>query len=181
MVTSTEKYKELARLLCAGQKGDSLAYAQFLNHVSPILLRMVARRVGAADVEDIVQEILISMHKARHTYDGERPIMPWIVAIARFRISDHLRKHYAQMQHQTTDIAELENILADVTEVPADHESMIDELLQDVPEKHKHILTLMHMQGFTAKEVGAKLNMKESAVKVAAHRAMKKIRDKFAI
>ena len=35
---------------------------------------------------------------------------------------------------------------------------------------------MMHVEGFTAKEVGMKLGMKESAVKVAAHRAIKKLR-----
>jgi RNA polymerase sigma-70 factor (ECF subfamily) len=37
----------------------------------------------------------------------------------------------------------------------------------------------MHVEGYTAKEVGKKMGMNESAVKVAAHRAIKKIRGKF--
>lgn len=125
-----------------------------------------------------MQEILISIHKARHTYDGERPIMPWLASIASFRITDHLRKHYSQMRHQSVDIADFENILTDVTEEASDNES-IDELLSDVPEKHKKILTMMHVEGYTAKEVGKQMGMNESAVKVAAHRAIKKIREKF--
>jgi RNA polymerase sigma-70 factor (ECF subfamily) len=82
------------------------------------------------------------------------------------------------MRHQSVDIADYENILSDVTEEASGHES-VDELLQDVPEKHKRILTLMHVEGYTAKEVGKQMGMNESAVKVAAHRAIKKIREKF--
>lgn len=178
MVTQNEKYKELAALLCAGLAGDQTAYATFLSTITPMLRRMVGRRLANAEVEDVVQEVLISIHKARHTYDGERPIMPWLASIANFRITDHLRKHYAQMRHQTCDIADFENILSDVTEEAGDNES-IDELLEDVPEKHKKILTMMHVEGYTAKEVGKQLGMNESAVKVAAHRAIKKIREKF--
>ena len=37
----------------------------------------------------------------------------------------------------------------------------------------------MNVEGYTAKEVGAKLGMKESAVKVAAHRAYKKLRERL--
>ncbi|MBU6339547.1 MAG: hypothetical protein KGQ36_06240, partial [Rickettsiales bacterium] len=33
--------------------------------------------------------------------------------------------------------------------------------------------------GYTAKEVGKEIGMNESAVKVAAHRAVKKIKQKF--
>jgi RNA polymerase sigma-70 factor, ECF subfamily len=175
MVTVKDKYSEFAMLLRAGIMGDNASYARFLNGITPILRRMVAAKIPSADCEDVLQEVLISVHKARHTYDGERPIMPWLASITHFRMTDYLRKHYASMRHQTTDISEMEEFLADVTNGNEQNES-IEDLLNGVPEKQKHILTLMHVEGFTAKQVGEKLNMNESAVKVAAHRALKKIR-----
>jgi RNA polymerase sigma-70 factor, ECF subfamily len=175
MVTVKDKYSEFAMLLRAGITGDNASYARFLNGITPILRRMVAGKIPSADCEDVLQEVLISVHKARHTYDGERPIMPWLASITHFRMTDYLRKHYATMRHQTTDISEMEEFLADVTNGNQQNES-IEDLLNGVPEKQKHILTLMHVEGFTAKQVGEKLNMNESAVKVAAHRALKKIR-----
>ncbi|MCE2926201.1 MAG: sigma-70 family RNA polymerase sigma factor [Rickettsiales bacterium] len=178
MVASENKYAEISALMLAGLDGDQAAYGKFLSTIAPMLRRMVSRKLSQPDVEDVVQEILISIHKARHTYDGKRPIMPWLYSIATFRITDHLRKHYSQMRHQSVDIADFENILSDVTEEASNHES-IEELLENVPEKHKRILTLMHVEGYTAKEVGKKMGMNESAVKVAAHRAIKKIRGKF--
>ncbi|OYW14224.1 MAG: hypothetical protein B7X02_00520 [Rhodospirillales bacterium 12-54-5] len=178
MVTSTDKYAALTSLFRSGLAGNQADYARFLEQITPLLKRMVARRLNASEVEDVTQEILISIHKARHTYDGLRPIVPWLAAIAQFRMTDHLRKYYAQRQHQTIDIHELQETLANVTEETDGHES-IDELLEGVPENHKQILTMMHVEGYTAKEVGARMNMNESAVKVAAHRAIKKIRMKF--
>jgi RNA polymerase sigma-70 factor (ECF subfamily) len=178
MITYRDKYTEFSVLLCAGLAGDHAAYARFLENITPLLTRIVARSLSPSDVEDVVQEILISVHKARHTYDGQRPIMPWLTSIAKFRITDHLRKHYAQRRHETVDIDDLEDIIPDVTEPAIDNE-YIEELLADVPSKHKQILMLMHMEGYTAKEVGVRLHMNESAVKVAAHRALKKIREKF--
>ena len=171
-----DKYAPLAALLLKGLKGDQASYAAFLRQLTPILRRVIARRIIGADVEDVLQEVLISLHKARHTYDGSRPVMPWVIAIARFRMTDHLRKHYTSRRHQTVDISTLENILTDVTDTGDDRES-IDELLQDVPDRERKILTLMHVEGYTAKQVAAQLSMKESAVKVAAHRAVKKIRE----
>jgi RNA polymerase sigma-70 factor, ECF subfamily len=180
MVTLKDKYKELSDMLVAGLGGNAIAYANFLNKITPILRRVVARRIIHSDSDDVVQEILISIHKARHTYDGLRPIMPWIISIARFRVTDHLRKHYSTMRHQAVDIEDLKEILADVTEGDVSYES-IDELLHDVSEQNKKILTMMHIEGFTAKEIGKQLNMNESAVKVAAHRAVKKIRESYAV
>ncbi len=176
MVTAGDKNKILTDLIRAGIAGNQSAYAEFLTQIMPLMRSVVAKKITSADVEDVLQEVLISIHKARHTYDCQRPIMPWLMAIARFRIIDHLRKHYAQMRHKTFDLDDWD----DVTEELSSDES-IDELLGDVDAKHKEILTMMHVEGYTAKEVGAKIGMNESAVKVAAHRAIKKIRTKLKI
>lgn len=179
MVAPTDKYSALTALFRSGLGGNRADYARFLQNITPLLKRVVGRRIAASDVDDVVQEILISVHKARHTHDGLRPIMPWVVSIAKFRISDNLRRHYAQMHHKTVDIKDFEKILTDVTKRDSEHES-VDEVLEGVPEAHKRILTLLHVEGYTAGEVGKQIDMKESAVKVAAHRAIKKIRQRFA-
>jgi RNA polymerase sigma-70 factor (ECF subfamily) len=178
VITDVDEHVELETLFRAGLAQDQRAYARFLHRITPILRRMAAPKCAACDVDDVVQEILISIHKVRHTYDGQRPVMPWLTSIAKFRIADHLRKHYTQRRDKTIDIQGLEEILPDVTQSGADGES-IDELLKDVPESQRRILTLMHVERFTAREVGVQMNMNESAVKVAAHRALKKIREKF--
>ena len=59
---------------------------------------------SASEVDDLLQEILISIHKARHTYDGERPYKPWAYAIAKFRLQDYLRAHYADQLHHAVDV-----------------------------------------------------------------------------
>ena len=180
MTKRSNKYDEFKTLFCSGLAGNGSDFAKFLLMVSPLIQRIVGKNIPPSDVDDVVQEVLISIHKARHTYDGERSILPWLISIARFRINDHLRKHYSQMRHQTIDIDELENILIDVTNDTQNNES-ISELLDCISDKHKQILTMMHVDGYTAKEVGTQLDMNESAVKVALHRAIKKIREKFGI
>lgn len=178
MSTKPNKYAEITALFCEGNAGNALSYQRFLVGITPMLRRVIMRRLPPADAEDVLQEVLISIHKARHTFDGDRPLMPWLMAITSFRINDYLRKAYATSRRETVDIDSLADILPEVTETMGADES-INELLADVPERERKILTLMHVEGFTAKETGAKLGMKESAVKVAAHRAVKKIREKM--
>lgn len=169
---------ELTHNLLAGLAGDRVAYADFLSQLSPILRRVIGRKIPMGDVEDVLQEVLISIHKARHTYDGERPLMPWVIAITSFRVMDCLRKTYSDMRHSQVDIADYENVLTAVTETPDENES-IHEMLEGVGQRERNILSLMHVEGYTASEVGSQLGMKESAVKVAAHRAIKKIRQRL--
>lgn len=178
MLVKNTNNQELAKLLLSGIAGNQTDYAKFLGRAGLIIRKIVVARIASSAAEDIVQEVLISIHKARHTYDGMRPILPWLVSITRFRITDYLRKYYSSHSHLTSDIKILEDVLADVTESIGTNES-VDELLENTPEKHKKILTMMHVEGYTAKEIGKQLKMNESAVKVAAHRAIKKIREKF--
>jgi RNA polymerase sigma-70 factor (ECF subfamily) len=177
-MVQNEIMAELRRMLLAGLAGDGAAYSNFLSQLSPILRRVIGRKIPMSDVEDVLQEVLISIHKARHTYDGARPLMPWVMAITSFRVTDSLRKTYRQMRHSQVDIADYENVLEAVTESQSDNES-INEMLDGVGQRERKILSLMHMEGFTAREVGSQLGMKESAVKVAAHRAIKKMRERL--
>jgi RNA polymerase sigma-70 factor, ECF subfamily len=176
-MVQNEIMAELTRMLLAGLAGDGAAYSNFLSQLSPILRRVIGRKIPMSDVEDVLQEVLISIHKARHTYDGARPLMPWVMAITSFRVTDYLRKTYRQMRHSHVDIADYENMLEAVTESVNESES-INQMLDGVGGRERKILSLMHVEGFTASEVGSQLGMKESAVKVAAHRAIKKIRER---
>ncbi|MGC2457220.1 MAG: sigma-70 family RNA polymerase sigma factor, partial [Gallionellaceae bacterium] len=176
----TEQTANLEALMRQSLDGDQRAYAELLRETARMLRPFLSKRLSFdSEVEDLLQEILISIHKARHTYDGQRPYKPWAYAIAKFRLQDYLRMHYADQLRHAVDISELENNLhEDVTESPISYESISGEV-HKLPGKQAAILQLMHQEGYTAKEVAQKLGMTESAVKVAAHRAYKVLRQKL--
>ena len=161
-------------------EGDQQAYATLLTETARLLRPFLSKRLYSNnEVDDVLQEILLSIHKARHTYDGKRPYKPWVYAIAKFRLHDHLRAHYADELRHAVDISEVENDLQEVvTETLLSYESISSEV-QNLPVKQATILQLIHQEGYTAKEVAQKIGMTESAVKVAAHRAYKVLRKKL--
>src|SRR5882757_7456927 len=79
-------------LMTAAQAGDGVAYRRLLTEITPYL-RALARRSlrRPADAEDAVQDVLLTLHSIRQTYDPGRPFQPWLVAIARRRIVDRVR------------------------------------------------------------------------------------------
>lgn len=176
----TDTGDNLATLMRQSLNGDTQAYAVLLKETARLLRPYLSKRIYAnSEVDDVLQEILLSIHKARHTYNGERPYKPWMYAIAKFRLQDHLRAHYADHLHDAEDLSELEEILPDdVTETGFSYESISMEV-EKLPEKQATILRLMHQEGYTAKEVAEKIGMNESAVKVAAHRAYKILRERL--
>jgi len=173
----TDKTENLEALMKLSLNGDQRAYAVVLQETARLLRPFLARRLNSvSEVDDLLQEILISIHKARHTYDGERPYKPWAYAIAKFRLQDHLRAHYADHLHHAVELSEVENDLqVPVTKSDFTYESISGEI-EKLPPKQAAILQMMHQEGYTAKEVAEKIGMKESAVKVAAHRAYKILR-----
>lgn len=160
--------------------GDQRVYAALLKETSHFLRPYLAKRLNFTnEVDDLLQEILISIHKARHTYDSNRHFKPWVYAIAKFRLQDYLRAHYSDQLRHAIELSEVEVSLAEhVTETAISYESISGEV-QKLPKKQATILQLMHQDGYTAKEVAAKMGMNESAVKVAAHRAYKILKDRL--
>lgn len=176
----TDETDKLEVLMRRSLNGDKHAYADLLRETARLLRPFLSRRLSFdSEVDDLLQEILISIHKARHTYDGMRPYKPWAYAIAKFRLQDYLREHYADHLRHAVELSEVENDLhEDVTESAISYESISGEI-HKLPEKQVTILRMMHQEGYTAKEVATMMGMNESAVKVAAHRAYKILRKKL--
>ncbi|MHB1291190.1 MAG: sigma-70 family RNA polymerase sigma factor [Sulfuricella sp.] len=174
MTDHAENFEALMKLSLGG---DQRAYAALLQETARFLRPFLAKRLNfGTEVDDLLQEILLSIHKARHTYDGNRPYKPWVYAIAKFRLQDHLRAHYADHLRHAVDLSEVENDLQEpVTKSDITYESISGEV-RKLPPKQAAILRMMHQEGYTAKEVAEKIGMRESAVKVAAHRAYKILR-----
>ena len=168
--------------MAAAQEGDKSAYRELLQHISGMLRSYVSKRLSDKDsVEDVVQEIMMAVHKARHTYHAERPFEPWLFAIAHFKLQDHLRGYYKHGKNNESfeDYhASAESEEENVTFSDFTGESL-NEALASLNDKQRSIIIKTRVEGYTNKEVAQQLNMSETAVKVAGHRALKKLQKRY--
>jgi len=159
----------------SARQGDDAAYRRLLGHVS-LWLRAVVRRGlaaagrGPAESEDIVQETLLAMHLKRDTWDEARPIEPWLRAIARHKLADHLRRR-GYRDH--VDIEDLSDTLELSVEAGTTDGVDARRLLDSLPERQRAIVSEISIEGRSAADVAAHLGMSEGAVRVALHRALK--------
>ncbi len=171
----------LEDLMHAAQQGDKESYRLLLAESAKLARAFVSRRINRPqDAEDVVQEILLAIHKARHTYQKNRPYKPWLYALAGYKLNDHLRQHYRR--HAREELSdELPDITADenVTFGDRTHEQL-EEALACLNPKQQEILRQTKVEGRSSKEVAQALGMSETAVKVTVHRAMKQLQKKYA-
>ena len=97
-----------AILMAHAQSGDQDAYRRLLEEITPYVrsLAFTSHR-DPADIEDSVQDVLLTVHAVRHTYDPTRPFGPWLVAIAHRRATDRLRRQGRTTARETPLTEEL--------------------------------------------------------------------------
>lgn len=172
--TTEDQWPDLAK---KAQDGDKRAYNKLLSEIALFINNYLITRLANPEwADDVTQEVLISVHKALHTYSSDRPFKPWLIAIINFRKTDFLRKHYASRADKQSplDVLDYENNFVtnqgDVIELRD-----VERALEKIPEKQRKVFELIKIQGYTAKETAEKMGMSVSAVKVSAHRTSGKL------
>lgn len=176
-----EREQRWQRLMRAAQDGDNVAYAALLSEILPVLRRSVAYRwPSAPDVEDIVQEIVLSVHTVRHTYDPTRPFMPWLMTIATRRTIDAARRRTARNANETTVDIMPETFSGDTAkneqEISDDQEA-IRRALAQLPDGQRQAVELMKVKGLSLQEASAVTGKSVASLKVSVHRALKAMRE----
>lgn len=174
-----DNHEPWSALMLAAQGGDAAAYKRLLTEITPALKSFLRTRFFSRDhIEDIAQEILLAIHTARHTYRPEQPFRNWMYGVARHKMIDYMRKWGRQNANEIND-DELVTFLADTSNNPEDTLSSkdLEEALARLPEKQRQVLLLTKVQGYSMAEAAGKLGMTETAAKVTAHRAYKKMKE----
>ena len=168
--------------MARAQGGDKDAYRRLLESVTPYL-RSLARGSfrGPADIEDAVQDVLLTVHAIRHTYDPARPFGPWLVAIAHRRIVDCLRR---QGRSRTREVALEEEhetfstLQANFLETASDGRALRD-AIERLPSGQRDAVRMLKLNEMSLKEAAAASGMSVPALKVAAHRGLKNLKRMF--
>jgi len=134
---------ELKNLMVAGLAGDAAAHRTLLDRVSRRLRAYYKGRLarigrGATEAEDLVQDALLAIHIQRHTYDPAEPLTPWVYAIARYKLIDHLRRTRASLAGLPID--EAGDIMAQDDHVGAESAYDLHRLLSRLPHKMRRAI-----------------------------------------
>ena len=165
------------------QTGDEVAYALLLKELSQVISVCLKKQFGNASfIDDCVQESLIAIHSARHTYNHKMPFKPWMNALIKYKTIDVLRKQKTY----------LDNLISD--ENDSDHQSYQNDkintyniedhltgtmLLKRLPKIYLEPLVFTKLIGLSVAETAEELNISQSAVKQRVKRAINKTQALF--
>jgi len=129
-----------------------------------------------------VQDVLLALHRHRHTYDPSRPVAPWLYAIARHRLLDAVKKRNRRARRELLDdtsrdgVPRLDELPA--ASVPAVHEyaGHLPRALEHLSSAQREVIELLKLDGYTIAEIAEKTGRTPSSVKVLAHRGYKLLR-----
>lgn len=156
------------------QSGDGEAYRLLLEDVTAELRGYFRRRVrDPHEVEDLVQETLLLVHRARHTYDPTRPFEPWLYAIARNAAVSAFRRDRQRTRWEllATDERPIEAASEGDGREPA-----LEGVLAQIPDAQREALEMVKLKGLSIEDAAARAGVSEGAMRVRIHRGYRALR-----
>jgi RNA polymerase sigma-70 factor (ECF subfamily) len=174
--------RDWSELMRRAQDGDRHAYRTLLADITPYLRALAGRCFhGGGDIEDAVQDVLLTVHAVRRAYDPDRPFGPWLVAIANRRIIDRLRRETRARFREIELTAEHETFSTPPANIPSGFEHSADEAalhaaIENLPAEQRQAIRMLKIKEMSLKEAAAASGRSIAALKVATHRAIKSLR-----
>ena len=167
----------LKALMTAGLAGQEEPYRRLLHRLSSHLRGYFKTRLSragrsGAETEDLLQETLLAIHTRRHTYDPAERFTPWVFAIARYKLIDHLR--HTRTSAKDIPLEDVGDLMSEIDD-QRDAESAMDieRLLTRLSPKASCAIREVKLRGSSVIEAARICGMSESAVKVSIHRGLR--------
>lgn len=165
----------------AERRGDAVAYETLLRDIADLLRRLIQHRLaqsglGADHAEDLVQDVLISLHTKRHTWDADRPFLPWLYAITRYKLIDAARSRKREALYRI-DLTFEE--MSDIIDASLDDQNYalvnMEQHLSNLPRSQQAVVRALAIDGATVRATAQQLNTSEGVVRMTFHRALQRL------
>jgi RNA polymerase sigma-70 factor, ECF subfamily len=157
---------------------DPAAQGAFVD-LTTRLRPFVARRVRGDEVDDVLQEVFLRMHRGLPTLRDDQRFGPWVYQIARSAIVDHQR---AASRHPSATLSATEE-LPEVQDADAGGRAEralavhIAPFVAMLPSPYREALTLTELQGLTQKQAAEMLGVSLSGMKSRVQRGRVRLRE----
>lgn len=170
---------EFERLLRAAREGDGVSYRRLIEALYDRLATFFRRRLwwDVQSTEDLIQETLLSIHTSLASYDPDRPFEPWFFSIARHKWLDYRRR--ARRCPAVCLDERFPELRVEDGSAAADARKDVDKAMASLSVPSRAILRDLKIHGFSVAETAARAGVSDAAVRVSAHRALRRLARRF--
>jgi len=182
-------------LMAAYQAGNQDAFGELFDRYAGRVYGFLVRRLGdVATAEDLHQEAFLRLHRARDSYNPERPFRAWLFTIVHNLVNDSLRSRRRAPITEPLDALKSRRIEAKVNlqgpineqspeRVFAAHESThaLFRALSALPPDEATVLVLARFEGLSYDDIGSVIGRSATAAKQLAYRALKRVRTELIV
>ena len=171
----------LTAAMAAAQGGDRVAYELVLRECVPLVKRIARQQGASADfLDDVVQDVLVTVHGARATFDPSRSFSAWLTAITQRRTVDILRKRgrrgarevYAPLAVETHPSADN----PEQTAMRRADAAQLRAFVEALPETQREAVLSLALEDNSLEDASKATGRTKTALKVNLHRAIRTLR-----
>jgi len=160
-------------------QGDSGALDLLIERYLKLIYGFVYKNVGgAADAEDITQEVFVKVWKNIKKFDQEKSFRPWIFQIAKNASIDFLRKKksipFSRFENEQGQNALVDNIATpplNLIEKLSDKQTIIT-AMKGLGEKEQKLINMRNIEGLSFREIAENLKESINTIKSRYRRAL---------
>lgn len=181
--TQPADYAQLSAAVTSAQQGDEESFRLLYRSLHPHLHRYLYTLVGQ-DAEDVASEAWLQIARDFRSFRGDyNGFRGWAVTIARNRALDHVRRH----QRRPVEAMPIEHLL-DAADGQDTAMMAIDSIatwravaqIASLPQEQAEVVMLRVVLGLDVQAVARILGKRAGAVRVAAHRGLRRLADQLA-
>jgi RNA polymerase sigma-70 factor (ECF subfamily) len=166
--------EDVAELVRAARAGDRAAFAALYTRFARAVHAVVVTRVAYRDAGDLVQDVFVIALERLGQLGEPAAFGGWILAIARTRSVDHLRRG-ARREEPTEHVEERA-----APAVPTAEAQRVLDAIRALPEAYRETLAMRLVEGMTGPEIAERTGLSSGSVRVNLHRGMKLLRERLA-
>ena len=161
-------------------KGDEVAFNQIVESFQKPVFNLCYRMLGSTEAaEDAAQETFWRAYQSIKKYNPDRSFATWLLSIAAHYCIDQHRKRKLPIldidDYLTETVADQNIPNPEAVTLQKEHQSQIQELLNELPELDRAAITLRYWHECSEEEISQVLDITVNAVKSRLHRARKKL------
>jgi RNA polymerase sigma-70 factor (ECF subfamily) len=185
-MTEEEQFDWQACLTRVRQGGDEDAARSLVQWLHPKVARIVRSHLPRrTSEEDLTQTVLIKVFQHLDQYQGKVPLEHWVSRIAVNTCLKQIRSEKSRPELRWSDLGDAERLALDTAAEPEPGpdpaqkmgaRELVDRLLENLKPAERMVITMLHLEGRSIREIHALTGWNASVIKVRAFRARQKLR-----